>query len=108
MTDLEIELPANLNPARVPTIVEEACASANLYTTMKSTLKKFPGCVHWHFKTAKEKGVLEATWWPREPGTTPPRLWLSVHGNRTADWIERLGPELAASIKTRLAVSGTY
>ncbi|MEM9709027.1 MAG: hypothetical protein AAF871_09555 [Pseudomonadota bacterium] len=103
MTNLDIVLPDTLNIRLVPTVVEEVCASANLHETMKSTLKKFPGCVHWHFKKEGEKGILEVTWWPREDAAQLSRLWLSVHGNRTADWIQQIKPQIKTMIEVSLA-----
>ena len=110
MTELEIVLPSAVNETRVETIVDEVCAAEKLHATMKSTLNQYPGCVHWHFKQGKARGVLEVTWWPSNPDkkqsrqqeSAPPRLWLSIHGNRMADWIEPLMPRLKLLIEERL------
>jgi len=103
MTDLEISLPPALDAAVVPEVVETVCAGANLHLTMKTTLKTYAGCLHWHFKLIGEPGMLEVTWWPSRSEQTPSRLWLSVHGNRNAAWIVPLKPEIAAMIEARLA-----
>lgn len=103
MTNLEINLPPTLNAQLVPAVVEDVCVNANLHATMKSTLKKFPGCVHWHFKNAEETGILEVTWWPRDSDSRASRLWLSVHGNRTADWIEQTKLQIKAAIEVGIA-----
>ena len=102
MMHLDIELPGTLDGGRVEATVEAVCATANLSATMKTTLKKFPGCVHWHFKKPGETGILEVTWWPRDNGTRPPRLWLSVHGNRTADWIDHIQPRIKKALEVSL------
>ena len=62
---------------------ERRCEELGLIARRMS-LKKYPGCTHWHLKKAGEKGTLEATWWPEKD-----RLWLSVHENRRAAWQER-------------------
>lgn len=49
----------------------------------KGTLKTLSGSVHWHFKKASQKGMLEATWHP-----SAGRLWLKVAANRQATWID--------------------
>lgn len=101
--NLDIKLPEKLDFGLVPTVVEDVCAGANLHATMKATLKKFPRSTHWHFKKEKEKGILEVTWWPRDMGEQTSRLWISVHGNRTADWIVQFKPQLKALIEERLS-----
>ena len=47
----------------------------------RGTLKKYPGCTHWHFTRPAQTGTLECNWWPAKN-----RLWLSIHGNRAAAW----------------------
>ena len=79
------EHPIPLWPAcegRVESLIEEAASRAGLQATMKSTLARYPGCVHWHFKWGEERGVLEVTYWPREG-----RAWLSTRPGREAGWI---------------------
>jgi hypothetical protein len=67
---------------RVESLIEEAASRAGLQATMKSTLAEYPGCIHWHFKRGVERGVLEATYWPRAG-----RAWLSTRPGREAWWI---------------------
>lgn len=104
MEDIDIKLPVALDTNTVVAAVEEICANEALQITMKSTLKKYPGCVHWHLKKRDERGILEVTWWPRMQEKKPPRLWLSVHGNRNADWIFQLMPRLKTLIEKQMAV----
>lgn len=104
MTDLDIKLPATVDSMVVQTIVDDVGRRAALKTTMKTTLKSYPGSIHWHFKKGTERGILEVTWWPRN--AQPPRLWLSVHGNREAPWTAELLPRLKAEIEARLADLG--
>ena len=106
MTEFEINLPDKLDARLVPAVVEEVCASLDLKRKMKSTLKKFPGCVHWHFKKSDEKGVLEVTWWPLDHDAQGSRLWLSVHGDRTADWMLQIMPQIKSMIEATLENQG--
>lgn len=78
MTQVDLPVP----DGDVAVRVERVATSLGL-TVQRSTLAKYKGCIHWHFSKAREKGTLEATWWPCED-----RLWLSVHDNRRANWIE--------------------
>lgn len=103
MKEIEIDFPVTLDADAVVAAVEHVGTSEALVVTMKSTLKKFPGCTHWHFKTHKERGVLEVTWWPGRKGTKPSRLWLSAHNNRKADWMIDLIPRLKAEIEALLS-----
>lgn len=61
--------------------LENAFAGEALRITMKSTLIKYPGCVHWHLKFGKETGTLEATLWQGKG-------WFSMQMGRSAAWIE--------------------
>ena len=47
------------------------------------SLKSLPPNLHWHFSKPGSKGTLEAT---LILGTG--EIWLSVHDNRRADWVE--------------------
>jgi len=94
MEDVFVVLSGTIDLDEVEAIVDSVCAGVGLYTSMKSTLKQYPGCIHWHFKNGKAAGVLEVTWWPRQQENKDPLLWLSIHGNRLADWIGPLLPKL--------------
>lgn len=69
----------------VTTDIEACCEALYLTQTLRSTLGKFPGCTHWHYKLGrpqgKAKGTLEITLWPKQH-----RLWLALHENRKTDW----------------------
>jgi hypothetical protein len=94
MTEVDIPIPPHWGPGSVPRRVERACAAQGLALTLKGTLKKYPGCVHWHFKHGLARGTLEATWWGRER-----RLWFKIGAGRTGAWmtgaIRRLRQRLA-------------
>ncbi len=100
----DIRVSKDLDERSVAAAVEDACAAADLCLTMKTSLKKHPGCTHWHFKRPGQRGVLEVTWWPGDADIRPPRLWLSVHGNRQSDWISELMPLLRSRIEDQLKV----
>jgi hypothetical protein len=61
----------------------ESIAALLGLVTQRGTLKSIPGSIHWHFKLPSGSGTLEATWDPKGK-----RIWLAVHENREADWIE--------------------
>jgi dihydroxyacetone kinase-like protein len=52
------------------TSMEMVCEYANLRVTLKGTLKKYPGCIHWHLKREGERGTLEMTWSPRDASSS--------------------------------------
>lgn len=103
MTDLEITFPMARDADAVVAAVEHVATHEGLHVTMKDTLKKYPECVHWHFKSGKEPGILEVTWWPSGAGERPARLWLSVHKNRMADWIEAFLPRMKVLLEAQLS-----
>lgn len=103
MTEIEIDLPVPLDADAIMAAVELAGTNEALHVTMKSTLKKYPGCTHWHFKRNEKRGVLEVTWWPYSEGKMFSRLWLSAHNNRQADWMSELIPRLKKGIEAQLS-----
>ncbi|MBI3242694.1 MAG: hypothetical protein HYZ49_10420 [Chloroflexi bacterium] len=97
MTEIEIPVPLSAKPTLAPRTVERACTTLDLTLTLKGTLAKYPGCIHWHYKKGKERATLEITWWPRER-----RLWLKVARNRRSDWIEDAIPRLKRYLESKL------
>jgi hypothetical protein len=97
MREQPIMLPANHDASAVEASVDAALAAFGLSITVKDTLKQYPGCTHWHAKRGKQAGILEATYWPAQQ-----RLWLSVHHNRSAAWIEAIIEPLRADIEQRI------
>src|ERR1700744_6724933 len=82
-----IDLEANISPwLRTPEsldqIIDSLCRAHGLSITMKATLAKYPGSIHWHLKRGRERGTLEITLWPREN-----RLWFSMQDGRQAEWV---------------------
>jgi hypothetical protein len=97
MTELELTLPTGVNFGLVEQVVEECCAAAGLIKTLKDTLKKYPGCLHWHYKQPGQNGTLEITLWPAGR-----RLWFKVQSRRRALWIEEVTPILQARVEQDL------
>jgi len=105
MIELEIEVSTFLDDSTVAAAIQDACKEEALALQMQTSLKKFPGCTHWHFKHSTERGILEITWWPGQNEKRAARLWLSVHGNRRAAWADKMMPQLKVALDTRLNVS---
>jgi hypothetical protein len=98
LTEREIHLPDDVNWWHVPTVVDQCCLAAGLRVTLKATLAKHPGCVHWHFKRGDEPGTLEITVWPAGR-----RAWCSVQSGRRAVWIDEMMPTIIRDIESRAA-----
>jgi len=97
MTETEITLPAKTTGTQIIRAVERVAKEQALTQTLKGTLLKYPGCVHWHYKKDKETGTLEITWWPQQK-----RLWIKVALNRQNPWIEGVIPHLKQSLEANL------
>ena len=82
MQNIEVPWPADVGDRRLVGVIDRAIAAAGLAVTLRSSLKSFPGCTHWHVKNGRERGTLEITVWPRER-----RAWFSVQSGRRARWI---------------------
>ena len=93
MTEIEL----HIRPADESAIarIDEAITSCGLLTTMKGTLKGYPGCTHWHCKCGNAKGTLEIT---LHPATA--RAWFKVQAGRRADWIDQVIPTLKRILET--------
>jgi hypothetical protein len=96
MQDREIRLYSHANDRQVERAIERAVADSGLRVTMRASLQKFPGSVHWHVKNGRESGTLEITFWPQER-----RAWFTIHDGRQAEWIEKGVKALAATIRRR-------
>jgi hypothetical protein len=97
MREIELDVPAGIREDILILRIEESCAASHLTCTLKATLTKYPGSVHWHFKQEKQKGILEITWWKKEQ-----RLWFKVADNRTGEWISVSLPKLKEEIEKQL------
>lgn len=97
LRDIEIPLPADLDCITFERIIEEAVAESGLQVSLRGSLKKFPGCIHWHLKKGRTPGTLEITWWPQQR-----RAWFTVQSGRTAPWITGEIARLGKMIRVRL------
>ena len=94
MLTLEVKLTPGADLARVESLVEATCRSRGLSTSMKTSLRSFPGSVHWHLKKGAERGTVEVTFWRKGM-----RLWVSVHENRAGAWTDSEARELKAAFE---------
>lgn len=77
--------------------IDRAISDCGLTVTLRASLRKFPGCIHWHLKRGREAGTLEVTFWPKEH-----RAWFTIQGARKAAWIEVELPLLDNAIQRQL------
>ena len=97
MIEIELQIPDSVNSDTLVRMIEHTCIANGLTCTLKGTLVGYPGCVHWHFKQGRQKGILEITWWEVER-----RLWFKVAQNRRGEWIEASIPLLKEQIEKSL------
>ena len=97
MVEVELQIPDSVPSEAVIGIVEQVCASHGLTTTRKGTLMSYPQSVHWHYKSGKQKGTLEITWWERQH-----RLWFKVAEGRVDEWMDQKLPPLKEQIEKSL------
>jgi hypothetical protein len=98
--ELEIPFTSQADPNRIERSIDEAIADAGLAVTLRTSLKKFPGCVHWHVRRGREPGTLEITYWPKEH-----RAWFTIQDGRRAASIDGQAPLLADAIRRRLRLA---
>jgi hypothetical protein len=64
--------------------LEAFANSSGLRIAMRGTLKRFPGCIHWHLRRVEAiSGTIEVTFVPRTH-----EAWISVQSGRDAEWID--------------------
>ena len=96
MQVVEIELPPRVNLSKVEKSIDETLAAVGLQVSLRGTLKKFPGCIHWHLKSPGMLGTLELTLWPQQH-----RAWISIQSGRAADWITETLPEIQKLLEAK-------
>lgn len=96
MREVEIVLTPLSDLAGIERSIDQAIADAGLRVTLRASLAKFPGCIHWHVKQGSEPGTLEITFWPRER-----RAWFAIQDRRQAPWIEEKLVALMEAIQRR-------
>ena len=91
-----VEIPFKLRgiDASAIELIDDAIARHGLITTMKGTLKSYPGSTHWHCKLGREKGTLEITLWPAKQ-----RAWFKIQAGRRAPWIDEIVPKIKQTLE---------
>jgi hypothetical protein len=80
----EVEIPlASSSDRQFERSIDRAIVKAGLRVTLRGSLGKFPGSIHWHVKNGKKSGTLEITFWPQQH-----RAWFSIQDARRAEWID--------------------
>ena len=101
MQEIDVELPDKPDWQHIARTVDRCATFSKLTCTSRGTLKRYPGCVHWHFKRGKLRrtpsGTLEITAW--EQGS---RLWIKIQKSRKANWMAELVPLLKRAIERAL------
>jgi hypothetical protein len=97
MKEIEVKIVAIADVSRLEMIVANVASKHNLFVSLKGSLAKYPGCVHWHFKREREKGTLEITFWPFKH-----RLWLKMQAGRTGPWMKEIAPQIKNEIEMRV------
>ena len=97
MKEYPIQIERPLDAKQVEIAVEKCSRDFGLLETMKGTLAKYPGCVHWHFQKPLVSGTLEVTSWPSND-----RLWISVQQGRRAEWMEEAVPSMERCLQNAL------
>jgi len=93
----EVRISPSADLAIVEDVVLEACRARGLAVSMKTSLKSYPGSVHWHFKKGAGSGVVEVTFWEAKR-----RLWINVHSNRASSWTSEEMRGLRKDLEGRL------
>jgi hypothetical protein len=97
MRNIEIDLPPDVRPHEVAEAIDRAIVNAGLSITLRGSLKKFPGCTHWHAKLGRQQGTLEITLWLQKR-----RAWFTIQNGRAASWIADKMKSIASAIEQRL------
>jgi hypothetical protein len=98
MLEYEVNLPPGADLSEAELLIEMCCASEGLRMTLKGSLSKYPGSVHWHFKRDDERGTLEVTLWSRAR-----RVWFSIQAGRTGNWIEESIMRVSKALERNLS-----
>jgi hypothetical protein len=98
MSEAEVQIGSGAGAAEVERVAEDVLSSFGLDRHLKTTLAKYPGCIHWHYCKPSCVGTLELTFWP-----SAHRLWFKVHAGRRAEWIEPVIQSLTHTLEQTLA-----
>jgi len=84
MREIQISLSSEVNFREIERSIDQAISDSGLTITMRGSLRKFPGSIHWHLKHGRETGTLEVTFWPQQR-----RAWFTIQSRRQGAWIEQ-------------------
>ncbi|MGH7952090.1 MAG: hypothetical protein ACREFE_09250 [Limisphaerales bacterium] len=97
MTEIELKAIPIADIFRLEKIIVNVASEYGLLPSLKCSLAKYPGCVHWHFKHERQNGTLEITFWP-----TKPRFWFKVQTGRAGIWMKEIIPQIKNEIETQV------
>jgi hypothetical protein len=97
MVETEIPVSPAVNDRVIERFIDESVAEGGWQISLRGTLKKYPGCVHWHLKRPSATGTLEVTWWPQQH-----RAWFTIQSGRAAPWIQDDMNRLSERLQSRL------
>lgn len=97
MVEFPISVPTSIDWPAAILMIEGCCVNSRLLVIQRSSLAKYPGCTHWHFKRPKEKGTLELTVWPDQG-----KAWFIHRANRSAAWMDGAISQLVPIIEAEL------
>ena len=100
MQEIPVTLPSQPDFRVIEGLIDRFGSEQGLNCNLKATLKKYPGCVHWHFKQKGHSGILEITLWAQTR-----RLWISLREGRRAAWVDEMVPALQLSLEQALKES---
>jgi hypothetical protein len=97
LRDVEIHLQPAANCDEVARAIDDAITQTGLNAALRDSLKKFPGCIHWHAKNGRLPGTLEITLWPEKH-----RAWFTVQSGRAAPWMDAKMRLIQEAIRRRM------
>jgi hypothetical protein len=92
-----VQVERSFDAREVEIAIEKCSRALGLVETLRGTLAKYPGCVHWHFRKPLVNGTLEVTSWPSNN-----KLWISVQQGRRAEWLEEAVPSMERGLQNAL------
>lgn len=103
MEVIPIVLPEGVRVEAVPEVIEQSISALGLIMAMRSTLKAYPGSIHWHVRRPNHSGTLEITYDP-----TTQRAWFSTRAGRTKDWVMEAMEKLVIEINRQSALRSQH
>lgn len=97
MKHIDIQLPKGVDATTIVKLIDTAIQAAGLTTTMRNTLRKYPGCIHWNLVNDHKPGALELTYWPKED-----RGWITIPDGPRAAWVPEKVEKISDFVKDRI------